>query len=564
MGEDLKRGNRRASVGVLRSPTDGYGTDDEKKTNRRASLQGPAIRTRRNSERNTSRFKQLKHRRDSRRASGKGIDPGIVARLSFVAPGSDSSSSSSSCSIQEHHHYGAHLADRMGHSIRETSTRGSVRSRRPSNQHNVAKQSFKKQYSKKDNQSESEGSYGIDAADGRVPDSFGYESDAIGCESDMERSTCSKLARRRNSAQTIEKSIHHFKERAMLGDDDLVDGGKHSDDDGGKSPFRMSPLTISYAPPTEQALRDIARIQLDLSVPPKHNFQAPKQQRDSAQVPAEKDAWGMMELNDDFSDKKSSSNMSYGPSLYNNLTSSEEVDKYKQKARRRDSLVDGCIDMDLESMKQQVPQFTPAEGCYNASDFIVRCFTARLRTVGFTVLKHNRSRWSKSTNRVLFLCPDGRTLSWRPTDEEMQKNKDKGTPKHPKIDLRTCLEVRHAWTKDPSSHNKRGTSVLRSRLSENHLASKSLSLVFKSRTLDVTAFSNDQCKVMMEGFSALCFRLQLREREDSSHTFSKPPNEDDWASTIYASTSVSATNTSSTMMDQRASHEAMLSTPWGL
>jgi hypothetical protein len=229
---------------------------------------------------------------------------------------------------------------------------------------------------------------------------------------------------------------------------------------------------------------------------------------------------------------------------------------------------------DAEHMKELIPNFTPAQGCYNASDFVVRCFTARLRTTGFTVLKHNRSRWSKAKHRILYLMADGKTLSWKiPEDEAVEEKAGKSKPsqtsspnknvKYPKIDLSTCLEVRHAWTKDPSSRdNKRGTPVLRQRLATSQLASKSFSLIFKSRTLDLTAFSNDQCKVMMEGFSALCFRLQLKEKEenDSSNTFSKPPNEEDWASTVYGSVSISLTNTSATA----PASLPPTSSPWGL
>jgi hypothetical protein len=42
--------------------------------------------------------------------------------------------------------------------------------------------------------------------------------------------------------------------------------------------------------------------------------------------------------------------------------------------------------------------FTPATGCRDASDFIVRCFVTRLRS-GITVIKHARSRWCSSQLR---------------------------------------------------------------------------------------------------------------------------------------------------------------------
>jgi hypothetical protein len=49
-------------------------------------------------------------------------------------------------------------------------------------------------------------------------------------------------------------------------------------------------------------------------------------------------------------------------------------------------------------MPMFLPNFRPATGCTNASDFVVRCFVARLRA-GITVVKHGRSRWCKSRLR---------------------------------------------------------------------------------------------------------------------------------------------------------------------
>lgn len=42
-------------------------------------------------------------------------------------------------------------------------------------------------------------------------------------------------------------------------------------------------------------------------------------------------------------------------------------------------------------------------------------------------------------------------------------------------------------------------------------AHKSFALIFPKRTVDITAVTADQCKVLMEGFSALCFRLQVAQ-----------------------------------------------------
>ena len=84
-----------------------------------------------------------------------------------------------------------------------------------------------------------------------------------------------------------------------------------------------------------------------------------------------------------------------------------------------------------------LPTFKPATGCTNASDFIVRCFAARLRA-GITVVKHGRSRWCKSRLRILHVHSDGRSLTWKPAPGEPSSKS-----KPPKLDLSTCTEVRH-------------------------------------------------------------------------------------------------------------------------
>lgn len=149
-----------------------------------------------------------------------------------------------------------------------------------------------------------------------------------------------------------------------------------------------------------------------------------------------------------------------------------------------------------------LPYFKPATGCTNASDFIVRCFVARLRS-GISVIKHGRSRWCKSVTRILHIHPDGRSLSWKPPLGEPTSSK-----KPPKLDLMECKEVRHAWSPDPLQPLYTGTAILRQKC-ETADAHKSFALIFPKRTVDVTAITADQCKVLMEGFSALCFRLQV-------------------------------------------------------
>ena len=328
-------------------------------------------------------------------------------------------------------------------------------------------------------------------------------------------------------------------------------------------------MTTSYVAPTEANLKDIGRLKVD-RLDAAEQLRKPK---NAVERELQNDGWGTLELGDDESSvPSSSSHQSYGQSLYAETSAYQEIDKYEQKARRRASLEHSSLfNLNADIMKDQLPNFTPAEGCFNASDFVVRCFTARLRTSGFTVLKHNRNRWSKAKHRVLFLLPDGKTLSWR-LPEEGAEDDNKGNrkktavhAKYPKIDLTTCVEVRHAWSKDPTSRDsKRGTAVLRSRLVKTQLASKSFSLIFNKRTLDFTAFSNDQCKVLMEGFSALCFRLQLNEKsdgEDSSHTLYKPLYEDDWASTVYGSSTISGGPVSTTTGSSLP--KALKSAPWG-
>eukprot|EP00522_Entomoneis_paludosa_P009882 CAMPEP_0172454718 /NCGR_PEP_ID=MMETSP1065-20121228/11623_1 /TAXON_ID=265537 /ORGANISM="Amphiprora paludosa, Strain CCMP125" /LENGTH=450 /DNA_ID=CAMNT_0013207097 /DNA_START=66 /DNA_END=1418 /DNA_ORIENTATION=- len=188
-------------------------------------------------------------------------------------------------------------------------------------------------------------------------------------------------------------------------------------------------------------------------------------------------------------------------------------------------------------MPMYLPTFKPATGCTNASDFIVRCFVARLRS-GITVVKHGRSRWCKSRLRVLQIHPDGRSLTWKPAEGEPTTNR-----KPPKLDLSTCLEVRHAWSPDPHNPMYTGTPILRQKC-EAANAHKSFALIFKHRTVDITAVTADQCKVLMEGFSALCFRLQvasLAGRSGSKNKAARPMPDEDGVSVTASNT---LTNTS--------------------
>jgi hypothetical protein len=160
-------------------------------------------------------------------------------------------------------------------------------------------------------------------------------------------------------------------------------------------------------------------------------------------------------------------------------------------------------------MPMLLSTFKPATGCTNASDFIVRCFVARLRS-GITVVKHGRRRWCKSRLRILHVHTDGRSLSWKPALGEPSSGK---AP--PKLDLATCMEVRHAWSPDPDNPMFTGTPILRQKC-EAANAHKSFALIFPKRTVDITAVTADQCKVLMEGFSALCFRLLVAQNMSRS------------------------------------------------
>lgn len=191
-----------------------------------------------------------------------------------------------------------------------------------------------------------------------------------------------------------------------------------------------------------------------------------------------------------------------------------------------------------------IPSFIPAHGCTNASDFIVRCFVARLRA-GVTVTKHSRSRWCKSHDRILHILPTGYHITWIPETED--EAIAKSTKKPPtKLDLTKCLEIRHAWSRDPKTRRYTGTSTLRSKCKEG-TANRSFALIYPNRTVDFTAMTVDQCKILMEGFSALCFRLQmakLEQQDNDDQSFatgiSGMDNDDDSTTASLTTTNMSA------------------------
>jgi hypothetical protein len=181
-------------------------------------------------------------------------------------------------------------------------------------------------------------------------------------------------------------------------------------------------------------------------------------------------------------------------------------------------------------MPMYLPTFKPATGCTNASDFIVRCFVARLRSGITGVVKHGQSRWCKSRLRILHIHSDGKSLSWKAAPGEPTSRR-----RPPRLDLTSCLEVRHAWSPDPKNPIYTGTPILRQKCEADN-AHKSFALIFPKRTVDITSMTADQCKVLMEGFSALCFRLQVANLVGGGHgrngkQSQKMPDEEDVATT---------------------------------
>ncbi|GKY96457.1 hypothetical protein MPSEU_000605200 [Mayamaea pseudoterrestris] len=292
--------------------------------------------------------------------------------------------------------------------------------------------------------------------------------------------------------------------------------------------------------------------------------------------------WADIDFDSDGDDESEDSDLSFGASMYNDIQVFQELDRYKQAPRRRLSLDRSIIDMGamleerngkVKGSDKRIPAFKPAAGCLNAADYVLRPFCARMRT-GLTVIKHNKSRWSKSAKRVIYLKEDGRTLTWKPCEDDPSADINKG--KRPKLDLIKCREVRHAWEPDPESRKKTGTATTRAKCTKEGVANKSFSLIFSKRTLDVTAASSDQCRMLMEGFSALCFRLQLEKLQkhqkhagtatddDSSDvgmcTSGSFTTDNDWASTVYGGDETHS-------MTQSAASKACATptqSPWGL
>lgn len=177
-----------------------------------------------------------------------------------------------------------------------------------------------------------------------------------------------------------------------------------------------------------------------------------------------------------------------------------------------------------------LPTFKPAIGCISASDFIVRCFVARLRS-GVTVVKHGRTKFKKSSRLcTLKIDRDGQSLIWLPAHPnpgssqilpESQSESVRSSSRSKRLNLSECKEVRMALTPDPKKPAYTGSAVLREKC-EAADAHKSFALIFEHRTLDITSMTADQCTMLAQGFSALCYHLHLKRNYRRFHS---PPEE---------------------------------------
>ncbi|CAB9515583.1 expressed unknown protein [Seminavis robusta] len=177
----------------------------------------------------------------------------------------------------------------------------------------------------------------------------------------------------------------------------------------------------------------------------------------------------------------------------------------------------------------QLPTFKPALGCISADAFLVRCFVTRLRK-GVTVIKHSRSRFQKKSKEYILRLEGEDTLNWYPALGQGSSSSlgstgsSKSGPKQ--LQLKQCMEVRMASSPDPTNPGFTGTTTLREKC---HIADahKSFALIFKQRTLDITAATADQCKMLTEGLSALCYQLHKKMnkgRDPSQETEVREPD----------------------------------------
>ena len=98
-----------------------------------------------------------------------------------------------------------------------------------------------------------------------------------------------------------------------------------------------------------------------------------------------------------------------------------------------------------------------------------------------------------------------------------------------------------------------GTPILRQKC-EAANAHKSFALIFPKRTVDITAVTADQCKVLMEGFSALCFRLQVAQNVAAATSGGQVKGEKKDDNEGSTTASVTLTNSSAPMNSPGKGH----------
>ena len=175
--------------------------------------------------------------------------------------------------------------------------------------------------------------------------------------------------------------------------------------------------------------------------------------------------------------------------------------------------------MHPQTLPLHIPNvFKPAVGCISAPEFLIRCFVARLRK-GLTVIKHGRSRFQRTSRLyTLQLEEQGQVLTWKPAGNKKvsassnERANSSSNSNLKRMHLLECNEVRMAYTPDPDNPRYTGSAILREKCDAAD-AHKSFALIFPHRTLDITAQTADQCKLLTEGFSALCYRMHLKKAE---------------------------------------------------
>lgn len=178
------------------------------------------------------------------------------------------------------------------------------------------------------------------------------------------------------------------------------------------------------------------------------------------------------------------------------------------------------VSQEHQVLPLQLPTFKPAVGCISADTFLVRCFVARMRK-GVTVTKHSRSKFQKASREyILQLEPDNETLTWRPCSADVPSSHG-SSHCNKRWHLADCQEVRISSTMDPENPAYLGTNILRNKC-DTADAHKSFALIFPNRTLDFTSATADQCKMLTEGFSALCYQIHQRKAETRHHEVKDP------------------------------------------